>query len=187
MNKWIDRWMNGYMDGRMDGWDVLLVNCFNSADIKLSIVSSHRTLSSSHYHLDHHLDHHHIGTSLLEGTIYEGDWVRGVRHGVGKLSFSDGMIVLWTIFIHLLICIHSYIRTYIHTYIHPSIYSSIHPFQAVSTEVTSRVTRCMEKASSLARTVLSMMVTGKPTCGKAWVQRSTAMAGTYDAAMMMML
>jgi len=194
--------MIGCMDGRLDGGDVLLVNCFNSADIKLSIVSSHRTLSSSHYHLDNHLDHYHIGTSLLEGTIYEGDWVRGVRHGVDKLSFSDGMIVLWTIFIHLLICIHSYIRTYIHTYIYPSthllvytyihtyihtyIYSSIHPLQGVSTEATFRVTRCMEKASSLARTVPSMTVTGKPTCGKAWVQRSTAMAGAYDVAMMMM-
>ena len=117
--------------------------------------------------------------------------MRGVRHGVGKLSFSDGMIVLWTIFIHLLICTHLFIYPSIHPSthlsIHPPIYSSIHPFQAASTEVTSRATRCMEKVSSLARTVLSMMVTGKPTCGKAWVQRSTAMAGAYDAAMMMML
>jgi len=52
--------MNGSMDGRMDDWDVLLVNCFNSADIKLSIVSSHRTPSSSH-HID---NHHHLIISV---------------------------------------------------------------------------------------------------------------------------
>ena len=150
----------------MDGWDVLLVNCFNSADIKLSIVSSHRTLSSSHYHLDNHLDHYHIGTSLLEGTIYEGDWVRGVRHGVGKLSFSDGMIVLWTIFIHLLICTHLLIYPSIHPSTHLSIsliHLSVHPlithpsigpspyhssiYQSILLSFTSRASGCLQTAS----------------------------------------
>ena len=48
--------------------------------------------------------------------------MRGVRHGVGKLSFSDGMFVLWTIFIHLLICIHSSI----HLLVYPSISGSFY-------------------------------------------------------------
>ena len=140
--------------------DVLLVNCFNSADIKLSLVSSHRTREAW------------SGQAQLLGRyVYPVDYLHSLTH--------------MHPYIHPFI--HTSIHTYIHRSIYPSIYSSIHPFQAASTEATSRATRCMEKASSLARTVPSMTATGKPTCDKAWVQRSTAMAGTYDAAMMMML
>jgi hypothetical protein len=25
-----------------------------------------------------------------DGTVYEGDWLRGIRHGKGKITFKDG-------------------------------------------------------------------------------------------------
>ena len=188
-----------------------MVNCFNSADIKLSLVSSHHTLSSSSSHHTLSSSHYHLIIILIIIIIISSyrcistrrDYLRG---GLGARSeawsgqaqllgrYVCPMDYLHSLthmhpFIHTSIhpSIHTSIHTSIHASIHLSIYSSIHPFQAASTEATSRATRCMEKASSLARTVPSMTVTGKPTCGKAWVQRSTAMAGTYDAAMMMML
>ena len=123
----------------MDVWDVLLVNCFNSADIKLSLVSSHRTLSSSHYHLIIILLIIII-ISSYRCISTRRDYLRG---GLGARSEAWsgqaqllGRYVCPMDYLHSLTHMHPFIHTSIHSYIHPYIHTYIDPSIHPSTRLS---------------------------------------------------